>query len=130
MYECLGKNGCGRGAITGDVIGLLGNFLHQFGADALKRIFEVDFLGDRHAVFGDRGSSPLLVEDNVAALGAKRDLDGVSQKIQTALHATARFLIKMNELGHAMYIPSALRIVGTVPATDDSTGNVLVSLPV
>ena len=50
------------GAVTRDVVGLLGDLLDELGADTLEGIVEVDFLGDGHAVLDDRGGAPLLVE--------------------------------------------------------------------
>ena len=94
------QNGRGGRAVTRDVVGLLGNFLHQLGADALERIVQVDFLGDRNAILGDRGGTPLLVEHDVAALGAKRHLDGVGQQVEAALHATTGIFIKLDDLAH------------------------------
>ena len=94
------QNGRGGRAVTRDVVGLLGNFLHQLGADALERIVQVDFLGDGNAILGDRGGAPLLVEHDVAALGAKRHLDGVGQQVEAALHATTGIFIKLDDLAH------------------------------
>ena len=44
-----------------------------------KRVLQVDLLGHRDAVLGDRRRAELLVEDDVAALGAQRDLDRLGQ---------------------------------------------------
>ena len=114
----LGQNGRGGGAVTCDVVGLLGNFLHQLGADALERIVEVDFLGDGDAILGDRGGAPLLVEHDVATLGAERHLDGVGQQVQAVLHAATGILIKLDDLAHWEYILPRCGS-GPVPATDD-----------
>src|SRR5690625_4213984 len=57
----LGQNGCGGRAVTGDVIGFLGNFLDELGTDLFVRIFEFDFAGDRHTIVRDGGCAPLLV---------------------------------------------------------------------
>ena len=66
-----GQHGGRGGAVTGDVVGLLGDLLDQLGADALVGILELDLLGDRHAVVGDGGGAPLLVQHDVAALRAR-----------------------------------------------------------
>ena len=79
------QHGGRRGAVTGDVVGLLGDFLDQLGADLLVRVLEVDLLGDGHAVVGDRGRAPLLLEHDVAALRAERDADGVSELVHARL---------------------------------------------
>ena len=42
----LGEDGGRGGAVTGDVVGLLGDFLDELGADLLVRVLELDLLGD------------------------------------------------------------------------------------
>jgi hypothetical protein len=42
----LGQHGGGGGAVTGDVVGLLGDLLDELGADLLVRVLELDLLGD------------------------------------------------------------------------------------
>ena len=95
-----GQHGGGRRAVTGDVVGLLGDFLDQLGADLLVRVLELDLLGDRYAVVGDRGGAPLLLEDDVAALGAERDANGVGELVHAALERPAGLLVEGDHLGH------------------------------
>ena len=95
----LGQHGGGGGAVAGDVVGLGGGFLEQLGAHVLERVFELDLLGDGHAVVGDRRRAELLVEHHVAALGAERDLDGVGQRVDAALERAARVLAVLELLG-------------------------------
>ena len=82
-----GEHGGGRRAVTGDVVGLLGDFLDELGADLLVGVLELDLLGDGDAVVGDRGGAPLLLEHDVAALRAERDLDGVGELVHAASRA-------------------------------------------
>ena len=96
----LGEHGRRRRAVTGDVVGLLGDFLDELGADLLVRVFELDLLGDGHTVVGDRRRAPLLLEDDVAALRAERHLDGVGEGVHTPLEAASGFLVESNDLGH------------------------------
>ena len=117
VNQRLGQNGRGGGAVTRDVVGLLGNFLHQLGADALERIVKVDFLSDGDAILGDRGGAPLLVEHDVAALGAKRHLNGVGQQVEAVLHATTGILIKLDDLAHWKCVLPRCGS-GSMPATD------------
>ena len=49
----VGQDGRGGCAVTGDVVGLGGGFLEKLGAHVLKRIFELNFLGDGNAVVRD-----------------------------------------------------------------------------
>ena len=41
--------------------------LHELGAHVLEAVFELDFLADGHAVFGDGRAAERLVDDHVAA---------------------------------------------------------------
>jgi hypothetical protein len=68
-----------RRAVTGHVRRLRGDLLDHLRAHVLVLVLELDFLGDRDAVLGDRGCAPLLVEHDVAALRAERRLDGAAQ---------------------------------------------------
>ena len=67
-HHRLGEHGGRRRAVTGDVVGLLGDLLDELGADLLVGVVELDLLGDRDTVVGDRGGAPLLLEHDVAAL--------------------------------------------------------------
>ena len=77
----LGEHGGGGGPVTGDVVGLGGDFLDQLGAHVLEGLLELDLLGDGDAVVGDGRRAELLVEHDVAALGAEGDLHGVGHPI-------------------------------------------------
>jgi hypothetical protein len=50
-------------------------------AHVLEAVLELDLLGDGHAVLGDRGGAEALLDDDVAALGAERHLDGVRERV-------------------------------------------------
>ena len=89
----LREHGGGGGAVARGVRRLARDFADHLRAHVLERILQVDFLGDRHAVLGDGRRSELLVEDDVAALGAERDLHRVGQLVDAAQDrpgATAR----------------------------------------
>ena len=96
----LGDDGGGRRAVTGDVVGLGGDFLGELGAEVLERVVELDLTGDGDAVVGDRRGAPLLVEDDVAALGAERHLDGVGERVDAALEGSTGVLVELQDLGH------------------------------
>ncbi len=85
----LGENRRSGGAVAGDVVGLLGHFAHHLGAHVLELVLELDLLGDGHAVLGRAGSAEALLDDDVAALGTQRHLDGVGEDIDAAQHALA-----------------------------------------
>ena len=95
----LGEHRGRGGAVTGDVVGLLGDFLDQLGPDLLLRVLELDLLGDGDAVVGDRGRAPLLLQDDVAALGPERDADGVGELVHPPLEGPPRLLVERDELG-------------------------------
>src|SRR5690606_20068112 len=82
LDERLGEDDRGARAVTGDVVGLLRDLLGELRTDLLERVVELDLLGDRDAVVGDRGGAPLLLQDDVAAARAKRDLDRVGQGVE------------------------------------------------
>ena len=92
-----GQHRRGRGAVTGDVVRLGGDLLGELGAHVLPRVLELDLLGDRDAVVGDRGRAPLLVEHDVAALGPERDRDGVGQLVDAGLEAAPGLLVELQQ---------------------------------
>ena len=107
----LGDHGRGGRAVAGDVVGLGGDLLGQLGAEVLERVVELDLTGDGHAVVGDGRRAPLLVEDDVAALGAERHLDGVGEGVDAALEGSAGMLVELEDLGHGTVL-----LVGRQPS--------------
>ena len=95
----LGEHGRGGGAVAGDVGGLGRDFLHHLRAHVLERIGELDLLGDGDAVLGDRRGAELLVDDDVPALGAERDLHRLGELVDAALQSRARVDVEMEFLG-------------------------------
>ena len=94
-HDGLGQNGRGGGAVTGDVVGLRSDFADHLGAHILELVLQFDFLGDRNAVLGDAGRAEALVDDDVAALGAKRHLDRVGQDVDATQDALTRVTRKL-----------------------------------
>src|SRR6266496_3947260 len=101
----LRQHGGGGGAVTGDVVGLLGDLLDQLRADLLVGVLELDLLRDRDAVVGDGGGAPLLLEHHVAALGAQRDPHRVGELVHTSFERPPGVLIEGDDLGHARLPP-------------------------
>src|SRR5216684_3747874 len=66
-----------------------GHFAHHLGAHVLELFLKLDFLGDGDAVLGDAGCAERLVEHDVTALGAERDLHRVVEDFDAAQHAIA-----------------------------------------
>ena len=79
VEDGFGQDGGGGGAVAGDVAGLAGDFADHLGAHVFVHVFQLDFLGDGDAVLGDGRRAEALLEDDVAALGAERDLDGAGE---------------------------------------------------
>ena len=102
-----GEDRGGRGAVTGDVVGLLGDFLDELGADLLVRVLELDLLGDRDAVVRDRGGTPLLLEHDVAALRAEGDPYRVGELVHARLEGPAGVLAVGDLLRHTSIPPGA-----------------------
>ena len=100
VEDGFGQDGGGGGAVAGDVAGFAGDFLHHLGAHVLVGVFELNFLGDGDAVFGDGRRAEGFLEDDVAALGAERDFDGPGQFLNAATHGVAGFLIEGNHFCH------------------------------
>ena len=84
-----GQDRRGGRSVTGIVAGLRGDLAHHLRAHVLELVFEFDLLGDGDAVLGDARRAVGLVENDVAALGAERRLDGVVEDIDAAQHAVA-----------------------------------------
>ena len=94
LDDRLGEHGRGGGAVTGGVVGLLGDLAHHLRAHVLELVLELDFLCHRHAVLGDARRAEALVEHDVAALGAERHLHRVGQDVDAAQHLVARIAAK------------------------------------
>ena len=80
----LGEHGRGGGAVAGDVARLRGDFTDHLGAHVLEVVLELDLLGDRDAVLGDGRRAEALLDDDVATLGAERDLTAFASALTPA----------------------------------------------
>ena len=77
----LGEHGRRRRAVTGDVVGRRRDLADKLRALVLERVLDLDLTGDRDTVVRDRRRPELLVEDDIAALRAKRHLDRVGEGV-------------------------------------------------
>ena len=100
----LGQHRCGGGAVTGDIVGLGGDFLHQLGAHVFEWVFQFDFLGNGHTVVGDGWCTELLVENDVATLRSQRHLDGVGELVDAGFKSAACFFVEFQHLWHVMFL--------------------------
>jgi hypothetical protein len=85
----LRQHGGRRGAVARRVRSLARDLADHLGAHVLQRILQLDFLGDRDAVLGDRRRPELLVEHHVPALRAERDFHRVGQLVHAAQYGLA-----------------------------------------
>src|SRR5208282_3089267 len=81
--DSLRENGCGGGAVAGDVGRLRGDFTNHLRAHVLERVLQFDFLGYGDAVLGDDRRAELLFDHGIAALGTERDLYCVGESVHT-----------------------------------------------
>ncbi len=95
----LGEERCRGGAVAGEIVGLLGDLAHHLRAHVLELVVKLDLFCDRHAVLGDARRAERLVENDVAALGAERHLDGIGENIDAAQHLVAGFGGKFYDFG-------------------------------
>ena len=54
MHDGLSQKGSSSSTVTGNIIGLAGNFINQLGTHVFKFIFRIDLLGDGDTVIGDQ----------------------------------------------------------------------------
>ncbi len=101
-HQGLGQHSGGGGAVTGDVVGLLGDFLDELRPDLLVGVLELDLLGDGDTVVGDRGRAPLLLEDDVPALRPERHPYSVRELVHAPLERPPGILVEGDDLGHTL----------------------------
>src|SRR5262249_32317158 len=107
----LREHGRGGGAVAGDVGGLRRDLLHHLRAHVLELVLELDLLGDRDAVLRHRRRAPRLLDDDVAAAGPERHLDGVGEGVDPTQDVRAGALIEQDLLGcHLGYFSTTPRI--------------------
>ena len=80
----LSQNGSRGGPVAGDVAGLGGDFTYHLCAHVLEAILQLDLFRYRDAVLGYERRTELLLNHNVAALGAEGHLHGVCHKVDAA----------------------------------------------
>jgi hypothetical protein len=90
----VGQHGRGRRAVAGDGAGLAGDLLDELHAHVLEGVFQLDVLGDGHAVLGDLGGAPALVEHGVASARPQGAADGVRQLGDARQQALSRVFVK------------------------------------
>ena len=101
----LRKNRRRGGAVARHVARLGSDFLHKLGSDILHRILQLDLFGHGHPVFGNGRRAKLLFNYDVAALGTKRRLNGVRQRVYATQDRLTGLLTVQNLLCHTCNSP-------------------------
>ena len=101
----LGQHRGRGGTVTGLVGGVRGDLLDHLGPHVLEPVLELDLLGDRDPVLGDRGRSEALFQDHVAALGTEGDLHRVGEDVDAGQHTPAGIFAKPEFFcSHVLYL--------------------------
>ena len=87
----LGENRCGRGAVTGNVVGLGSHFAQHLCAHVFQLVFKLDLFCDGDAVLRGARSAEGFLDDDVTAFWTERDFNGVGKRIDAFQHPFASF---------------------------------------
>ena len=86
------QNSCRGGTVTGDIIGLAGDFFDHLGTHVGIGAGQFNFFGDRDTVFGDLGSAEFFVKNDVASLGSESGFDSLGKQCHTFENAATGFI--------------------------------------
>ncbi len=84
FLHAVGEDGGGeqrrcRGAVADILAGALRRLAHYLHAEVLFRIFQLEFLGDRHAVVAHDRPPPFLLDEDAFRFRSQRDAHGVGE---------------------------------------------------
>src|SRR5581483_9718695 len=99
LDDGLSENGSSCRAVAGEIVGLGRHLAHHLRAHILELVVELDLLGDGDAVLGDAGRTERLLDNDVASLGAERDLDRICKRVHAAQHLFPRVRREPHFLG-------------------------------
>ena len=94
-HDGLCQHSSGGGTVAGYVVGFGGNFFHHLRAHVFKLVFQFDFFGHGHAVFGDVRAAESTVEHHIAAFRAEGYFHSVRQNVYAVYHLLADFIAKL-----------------------------------
>ena len=94
VHDLLGQHRRRGGAVARDVVGGGGHLAHELGALVLERVLDLDLASDGHAVVRDRRGAELLVDHDVAALRAERDLYRVGDRVNARFERAASLRVR------------------------------------
>src|SRR5438876_2990752 len=92
------QHGGRRRAVARHVGGLRGDLLHHLRAHVLELVGELDLLRDRHAVLGDGGGAPRLLEHHVSPARPQRHRDRIGEDVDAAQHLGPRVRAEQYQL--------------------------------
>ena len=82
----------------------MSDFDDQFGPHVFEPVFQFNFFGNGHTVFGDRRSAKRLVDDDVAASRTHGYRHGVRQFLDAAKHAITGMIFEKQLFSHDKFL--------------------------
>ena len=104
------EHGRRRRAVTGNVVRGGRDLADELSTLVLERVLDVDLTGDRDTVVRDRRRAELLVQHDVATLGAERHLDRVGKDVDTALERAAGVLVELELLVSHLFVNPSVEL--------------------
>ena len=92
-HHGLREHGCGRRAVTRNVVGFRRDLAQQLRAHVFEWVAQDDLARDRDAVVRNRRRARQLFEHHVAALGTERHLYRIRDLVDAALEQTPSILV-------------------------------------
>ena len=105
VVDGFGHDRRGRGAVTGDVGRLAGDFLDHPSTHVLELVTQLDLSSHRDAVLGHRRRSETLFQNHVAAAWPQGDSDCSSQFADSTSHRFLGVLVEGKHLCHGSITP-------------------------
>lgn len=85
--------------VAGGIVRLGGDAANKLSAQVDGPVFELNLLGDRHAVLGDAGRAVALIEDHVAALRFKEGRGKEGHRVKLSTTKTRRNSLGTQTIG-------------------------------
>ena len=106
----LGVEGRRGRAVAGLGAGPAGDFLDELGADVLHRVFQLDLLGDGHAVLGDGRAAEGFLDHHVSPRRPQSALDCPAELLHAAPDRLAGLAIERNMFGCHQSAPVLMKL--------------------
>ncbi len=85
----LSQYGGSGGTVTSVVIGAGGNVFNQLRAHVFELVFQLDFLGNGNAVFGDQRRAEAALDQHVTTLRTQSSFYRIGQRVDAVQHLVA-----------------------------------------